>query len=81
MTTEETKPQTRKPRVAKPKADKPKVDAPKAAAPKADKPKVTKPKPAKRPSGPVAEPQKGTKGLYTLAPEPAKTPTQTDSDA
>ena len=79
--TEEKKPQTRKPRVAKPKTDKPKADAPKADAPKAGKPKAAKPKVAKRPAGPVAEPQKGTKGLYTLAPEPAKTPKQADSDA
>ncbi len=60
-----------------------KVAAKKAAARKDPvKPKSAKTK-TKTASvtGPVAEPQKGTKGLYTLKPEPAKKPSQADTDA
>jgi len=73
-TTEETRPKTRKPRVAKAAADKPTADKPAAR-------KSAKPKSPKLLSGPVAEPQQGTKGLYTLKPEPTTKPTQVDSDA
>jgi len=70
---EAKKPRTRTPRAAKPEGDKPDVSKPKAD-------NAAKTKPAKRPSGPIAEPEKGTKGLYTLKPEPAKKAAQADSD-
>ncbi len=73
-TAEEKKPRKRTPKAAKPKASKPESDKPKAK-------KTTRAKPAKRPSGPIAEPEQGTKGLYTLKPEPAKKAAPADSDA
>ena len=94
-TTEVKKPRTRSAKAAKPEDDKPKASTSKASKSetsksKADKPasskpkvdkvtKVAKAKPAKRPSGPVAEPEKGTKGLYTLKPEPVKKAAPADS--
>jgi len=79
-----TKPKTEKPKAEKPKAEKPKVEKPKAEKPKAEKPKAAKPRTAKpraakAKSGPTAEPEKGTKGLYTLKPEPAKKAPSGDS--
>ncbi len=57
--------------------EKPQVESPVA---KSVKPKP--PAPAAVPAtGPVAEPQQGTKGLYTLKPAPAKKSAQTDTDA
>jgi uncharacterized protein involved in outer membrane biogenesis len=73
-TAEEKKPRKRTPKAAKPEASKPESDKPKAK-------KTTRAKPAKRPSGPIAEPEQGTKGLYTLKPEPAKKAAPSDSDA
>ena len=72
--TKAAKPKTAKRKTAKSGAAKPKAG-------KADATKAAKPRPKKRPSGPVAEPQKGTKGLYTLKPEPVSKPKQVDSDA
>jgi len=40
-----------------------------------------KPSPAKGGKGPVAEPQQGTKGLYTLKPEPAPKPVPAEPDS
>jgi len=42
--------------------------------------KAVKPKSAKPATGPVAEPQKGTKGLYTLKPEQPQKPVKVDKD-
>ncbi len=67
----ETKP---KPRARKPRQSK--AESSNKAADKAAK--TTPPKAA---SGPVAEPQKGTRGLYTLKPEVAdKKPAQADTE-
>ena len=74
------KPKTEKPKVAKPKTTKPKADKPATAKPQASKPKVAKPKAIKANSGPTAEPEKGTKGLYTLKPEPVKKALPAKSD-
>ncbi|GMR14603.1 MAG: ribonuclease E [Gammaproteobacteria bacterium] len=52
-----------------------KKPAGKKAVPRKDPDRLSKPA-----ADPVAEPQQGTRGLYTLKPEPAKKPAQVDTE-